>query len=495
MSLNKAIEFQHLISQLTEQERLGFLSKLIGSHSDVLLTSLFHHLSKPNQTNEVNEFNASLSDIIQSRKEKPLAICARSIKLDQFPKAIIGYMASFLKQRTYNRFSLCNRSIYLGCNSPNTLQQLDLHRLEHYSSINLASFPSIKGLDIDTSKAIESQSNLSFDSPNFNQVTDLLLAANNTCGWVQPFLNQNIVNYDHVTALKCSQFGSSDQKMDRNEFLSLLTRFPNLTRLRLRNVQIADDVSAKDIADACSKVVELMLHGIPNGMTTDLVRIFARNLTHLRFDQKKKNNIDFDNVAFGKLSELCLYFPHYGLFESILKSAVHLKKILIPFWSDWMSDEEIKNGITNVMVQCTFLNGIYLVLDPAHFCAVLEGIERGLFKTKKQQREEMKIIIHVRRSNFKPSDFTFNVGRIINALETCAINDYIFIWKFELQDILNKDERKAIKKELNDASMYSEVIPYRYTAQAKDFKQFRFIITNKHCKLNRHTCSICGYSI
>eukprot|EP01083_Nonionella_stella_P143447 445950_1 len=157
MSLNKAIQFQHLISQLTDQERVYFLSKLIGSHLDLLLTSLFHHLSKPNQINEANEFNASLSDIIQSRKEKPLPICARSIKLDQFPKAIIGYMASFLGQRHYNRFSLCNRAIYLGCNSPNTLQRLYLLKPEHYSSINLASFPSIKVFSIDPSKAIESQ--------------------------------------------------------------------------------------------------------------------------------------------------------------------------------------------------------------------------------------------------------------------------------------------------------------------------------------------------
>eukprot|EP01083_Nonionella_stella_P164401 543923_1 len=166
MSLIKAINFRHLSSQLTLQERLQFLSQLIHSHTDIIFTSLFQHLSQPKQVNQVNEFNNRLSNIIQSRKEKPKPLCTRNIKLDQFPRAIIGYVASFLKQRSYIRFSKSNRSIYLGCNSPNTLQRLSLFTLKAYSSIKLSSFPSVRMLRVDASKAIQSQHSMSFGSPN-----------------------------------------------------------------------------------------------------------------------------------------------------------------------------------------------------------------------------------------------------------------------------------------------------------------------------------------
>eukprot|EP01083_Nonionella_stella_P287733 979515_1 len=119
MSLTKAIQFRHLSSQLSHEERIQFLSQLVDSHADIIFTSLFRHLCKPNQINQVNEFNNRLSDVIQSRKEKPKPLCTRNIKIDQIPRAIIGYVASFLKQRSYIRLSMSNRSIYLGCNSPN----------------------------------------------------------------------------------------------------------------------------------------------------------------------------------------------------------------------------------------------------------------------------------------------------------------------------------------------------------------------------------------
>eukprot|EP01083_Nonionella_stella_P159720 521359_1 len=128
MSLTKAIKFQYLFSQLTHEECVGFLSKLVDSHMNIIVRSLFHHFVKANQNqiNQLSSFNESLSNIIQSRKEKPKAISPRNMKLSQLPRAIIGHTASFLGQWGYIDFSMSNRSIYLGCNSPNLLQALHL---------------------------------------------------------------------------------------------------------------------------------------------------------------------------------------------------------------------------------------------------------------------------------------------------------------------------------------------------------------------------------
>eukprot|EP01083_Nonionella_stella_P150753 480760_1 len=118
MSLTKAIEFRYLIMQLTHEERVGFLSKLAQTHMDIILTTLFTHLVQTNQINEATHFNESLSNIINSRKEKPKAVPINNIQIHQLPRALIGHTASFLKQCDYITFSLSNRSIYLGCNSP-----------------------------------------------------------------------------------------------------------------------------------------------------------------------------------------------------------------------------------------------------------------------------------------------------------------------------------------------------------------------------------------
>eukprot|EP01083_Nonionella_stella_P150955 481703_1 len=141
MSLAKAIQFRLLISQLTNEECTQFLSTV---NTDTIVTALFQHFAQSNQPelpDELNHFNNSLSDIIQSRAEKPKLLSTRNIKLHQFPGAIIGHTASFLMQSEYVRFTTTNRSIYLGCNLPsNQLQALDLEfeNIGKYELIHIA---------------------------------------------------------------------------------------------------------------------------------------------------------------------------------------------------------------------------------------------------------------------------------------------------------------------------------------------------------------------
>eukprot|EP01083_Nonionella_stella_P154492 497857_1 len=90
MSLAKVVHFRQLVSRLTDEERVGFLSKLIDSHLDMILACLFHHLSKGNQTTQVDDFNQSMLDIIQARKNKPKQLCTRDIKFAK-PKHITSF--------------------------------------------------------------------------------------------------------------------------------------------------------------------------------------------------------------------------------------------------------------------------------------------------------------------------------------------------------------------------------------------------------------------
>eukprot|EP01083_Nonionella_stella_P105962 305138_1 len=143
-----------------------------------------------------------------------------------------------------------------------------------------------------------------------------------------------------------------------------------------------------------------------------------------------------------------------------------------------MKNDEIQNSIVNVITNNTSLNDIDASLmcfsiDSSHFCSVLEGIERGLFKTKKRHRKQLKIYIKVRNEDFQPHDCTFNVARFVNSLETCDINDFMVIWKFKHK----KDD------ETNSIWLHSKV------SRSETEKKSQFIITNRNCKINGYYSS------
>ena len=69
--------------------------------------------------NHNDNINQSLSKIIRRRTNKIVPIPTNHI--DTLTENIIGKVASYLQQKQYCRFSTCSRSIYLGCNNPNTL--------------------------------------------------------------------------------------------------------------------------------------------------------------------------------------------------------------------------------------------------------------------------------------------------------------------------------------------------------------------------------------
>ena len=52
-------------------------------------------------------------------------------------KELLGIIASYLSQWDYADFSICNRKLYLSCNTPNLLQTLYLYSLNSCVEIKL----------------------------------------------------------------------------------------------------------------------------------------------------------------------------------------------------------------------------------------------------------------------------------------------------------------------------------------------------------------------
>ena len=100
--------------------------------------------------------NKIISTIIRSR-ETDTNNGEDSKRLDTLPRRIIGVCASYLDQMSYAALSVTNRSSYLGCNGPNTLNEVNLqHRhgsVDVYSDFSAFPFatkllvPAIGSLD------------------------------------------------------------------------------------------------------------------------------------------------------------------------------------------------------------------------------------------------------------------------------------------------------------------------------------------------------------
>eukprot|EP01084_Bolivina_argentea_P237074 398523_1 len=216
--LAKAVSFRLLIKQLSKDEFLALMSKIFDiKHSDLISTSLFnyfiHQKSIKNcNTNDLNNINLILSEIIQSRKPKPKQPKSESthiatIQLDTLPKALIGNIASYAAQTCYFQFQKTNRKIFIGCNSPNKLIKLNLLNITNYSSINLQQFTSIKKLMINLNKFHE------FKLPQngqyiMNQLEYLRLDGDELTDFdIEPFINQNCINIENIKTVSFSDFG------------------------------------------------------------------------------------------------------------------------------------------------------------------------------------------------------------------------------------------------------------------------------------------------
>eukprot|EP01084_Bolivina_argentea_P130647 230625_1 len=130
MSLKTAINFRFLINQLTQTETHQFINELLDPN--IIITALFNHILEESTHKQFNgdHINDIISNIILSRKKKPKpTIPIQTIQLNQLPKRLIGVISSFITQKDYIHFSQNNRWIYLGCNTPNLLQELNLIKI------------------------------------------------------------------------------------------------------------------------------------------------------------------------------------------------------------------------------------------------------------------------------------------------------------------------------------------------------------------------------
>ena len=157
------ITFRQSLASIDENEFDQFLDKVVQQYGrDLLRTALFMRFSscqhKTNQSTTDEETLRGLldivNDIITTRDESADSDVDRKEALEEkesvpilsLSESLIGGIGSFLDQRSNYSFGSSCRYIYIGLNSPNTLQELDLLGVEEceeerYGLVDLRRYP------------------------------------------------------------------------------------------------------------------------------------------------------------------------------------------------------------------------------------------------------------------------------------------------------------------------------------------------------------------
>ena len=126
MALVPAIEFRNVLAQLTTKETQKFTKDLIVSHPQLIIELLSARFMNQSNKSIKDPLNVHCMDamftIILSRDKCDTK--SHVARLDTLPLRLIGLCSSYLDQKSNRRLSVCNRSTYLGSNSPVMLQEL-----------------------------------------------------------------------------------------------------------------------------------------------------------------------------------------------------------------------------------------------------------------------------------------------------------------------------------------------------------------------------------
>ena len=433
----EAVRFRYLSNQLSKPEKQQFTTQLLSlSESNNLITkALFSHfIQHPNEATTVNNI---ISTIIRKR-EKIDDEPPPQHRLDTIPKALIGHIASFTLQREYTRLSVANRSIYLGCNTPNMLQRLKLYQGHRCLNVKLQLYQSIRYFGF----RLEHFHKLSLSSITahiFKHLDGIRISGKNGNNKIfNQFLENNFIDFSNITKLSCTRFS---HHYDTDLFTKLLSKLPKLQFLSLEHFLCNIDAD-------CIKKVSPHINALYFKDSQDISNVTnARSLIHAFGDQLEYLLIDSNGVIDFQLSSI--NFKNLQSFEGnrlsnskciphLLKTAVNLTQFTI-LPSDSMRSWEIENVLIKVIDSNKALKYIEFCSEVnSHYGieAALRGIEKGLSQTTESKRKQMKIEIEPTYSDTKEAQgLISNIGRIIKLLQISNIDDFMFIWNVNGKNI------------------------------------------------------------
>eukprot|EP01083_Nonionella_stella_P118661 354317_1 len=385
-SLDEVIRFRASVDKLTGTEFDQFILTLMQKCGrDIIITSLFTMFtSERNRSSQTLDTTLNIiKQIIESRKTKPKPANSYEITMQSLPSALIGNLASYLYFTDYESFQTVNRTVYIGCNTPNTLRRLDLSQINDYSQINLAKYLHLNKLSIRFNAFI---SNNAFVLPangetvcnRLQQITFDGEKQTNTD--ITHFIAQNTINTNNVTYLRCKSFGDRQNHFSFDTFTRLLSKFPNIEHLSLSGVALPL------VSQLPSNLLPLLprlqrFSWTNNGSSAflvDALTTFGSKLKTLRFLDRIVAPLPTD-ITFSNLQQLFIDSARITTLDRVLKTAKYLRRIVFLFYqinTAFPMETSIQRLLTTqpllefIAIQCTCFSA---------FDTTCDGIEHGLY--------------------------------------------------------------------------------------------------------------------
>ena len=240
MSLKEAVRFRKLCTQLTKEETNSFLLEIVSRQSKMLIACMCSHfMSELTDDSLTININNTISSIIDSRESKPKHkqyFCIR--KLDEIPKPLISNVASYLEQKEYANLCKTNRDIFIGCNSPQSLQSVYIthNTTKNYFPFNSNLYSSVKHLHFELSQYKRRLPTVS-----------------------RSFL-------ENLQSIVFSGSSISDDRVWLEELMEIFPLCKNIGKLHIENwgFQMEVDASFQEFVSKFPNVTYLKLHGVEN---------------------------------------------------------------------------------------------------------------------------------------------------------------------------------------------------------------------------------------
>eukprot|EP01083_Nonionella_stella_P242078 844747_1 len=490
-SLAEVIRFRASVDKLTDTEFDQFILTLMQKCGrDIIITSLFTMFtSERNRSSQTLDTTLNIiKQIIESRKTKPKPANSYEITMQSLPSALIGNLASYLYSTDYESFQTVNRTIYIGCNTPNTLRLLDLSQMNDYSQINLAKYLHLTHLSI-TLNAFNSFILPGNGETVCNRLQKMTLdGAEQSNADITHFITQNTININNITYLHCSKFGVRQNHFSFDTFTRLLSKFSNIEYLSLNRVVLPS------VPQTPSSLLQLLPHlqafsWVNCRLADFLIQIltaFGSKLKTLKLSDTSLASLPA-HVTFSHLQELLMVSPQIATFDRILKTAKSLRKIVFPFYQNNQTNTAfpMQTSIQRLLTTQPLLEFIAIHCTCfSAFDTTCNGIEHGLYN-----REHKNKYIKLNMDLFLVGDIDittykrilFMIVKITNQLRTLDVEHFMIIITAKRVLTTKYKTHKWMRKEFSVFEQkHSDMRVYHGT---RDFDYY-IIVSNVGCAIN-----------
>ena len=432
--LLSVLNFKQISAHLNEAELDAFMSKMwrtVGREETLqLLCAPFINQSNSN-LDALTSMTHIASDIIQCRDSK-VPPCA-TLKIVDIPSSLIGEIASYLLQESYCAFSRASRKLYVDCNSPNRLQEMDLTEVDNinYTDVAMERFPQIKRLQFNLRQMHEFKAINRQRFGACNQLQELILDGQQCdISDVNKLINDSSPCLTLIRSLAFQGF-RRDTGIPLDRLVAVLNKFRNVTRLMFINIGLGGTLDPLQLSAVCPKITELNISGASSSLMGPILRAWSSRpkINTLSIDRNCDLS-DLLNWNLSALKRICLWGMPTERIDTILnanKSLRHIALILNVFDPPQpaLDDEAVLDVTKRCIVEQKSLEFLY-VSTRSHFETICTGIHRGLSTTKTLRRNQMQITLNVDvREITNKEEFVCSIAKIIHVLGISDIEEWI----------------------------------------------------------------------